>query len=87
MISTDSIAEFRVNSLPFTAEGGVGGGAQINLVSKTGTNDFHGSAYEFFRNSKLDARRPFDGLNPPPLRLNQFGGNLVKTVVKRGKVV
>ena len=64
VISTDSIAEFRVNSLPFTAEGGVGGGAQVNLVSKTGTNDFHGSAYEYFRNSRLDARRPFDGANP-----------------------
>ena len=82
VISTDSIAEFRVNSLPFTAEGGVGGGAQVNLVSKTGTNDFHGSAYEFFRNSKLDARRPFDGANPPPLRLNQFGGNVGGRIVR-----
>jgi hypothetical protein len=74
--SMDSIAEFRVNSLPFTAEGGVGGGAQINMVSKSGSNEFHGSAFEFFRNSALDARRPFDGVNPPPFRLNQFGGNL-----------
>jgi hypothetical protein len=82
VISTDSIAEFRVNSLPFTAEGGIGGGAQINLVSKTGTNSFHGSAYEFFRNSALDARRPFDGPNPPPFRLNQFGGNLGGRIVK-----
>lgn len=82
VISTDSIAEFRVNSLPFTAEGGVGGGAQINLVSKTGTNAFHGSVYEFFRNSKLDARRPFDGANPPPFRLNQFGGNVGGPVIK-----
>lgn len=82
VISTDSIAEFRVNSLPFTAEGGIGGGAQINLVSKTGTNSFHGSAYEFFRNSALDARRPFDGANPPPFRLNQFGANLGGRIVK-----
>ncbi len=82
VISTDSIAEFRVNSLPFTAEGGIGGGAQINLVSKTGTNDFHGSAYEFFRNSALDARRPFDGTNPPPFRLNQFGGNLGGRIIR-----
>jgi hypothetical protein len=82
VISTDSIAEFRVNSLPFTAEGGVGGGAQINLVSKTGTNSVHGSAYEFVRNSKLDARRPFDGANPPPFRLNQFGGSLGGPIVK-----
>lgn len=76
VMSMDSIAEFRVNSLPFTAEGGVGGGAQVNLVTKSGTNEFHGSAFEFFRNSALDARRPFDGANPPPFRLNQFGGNL-----------
>ncbi|MSV32548.1 MAG: TonB-dependent receptor [Bryobacterales bacterium] len=82
VISTDSIAEFRVNSLPFTAEGGTGGGAQINLVSKTGTNQFHGSAYEFFRNSSLDARRPFDGANPPPFGLNQFGGNLGGPIAK-----
>ncbi len=76
VMSMDSIAEFRVNSLPFTAEGGVGGGAQVNLVTKSGTNEFHGSMFEFFRNSALDARRPFDGANPPPFRLNQFGGNL-----------
>jgi hypothetical protein len=82
VISTDSIAEFRVNSLPFTAEGGVGGGAQINLVSKTGTNAVHGSIYEFFRNSKLDARRPFDGANPPPFRLNQFGGNIGGPIIR-----
>lgn len=82
VISTDSIAEFRVNSLPFTAEGGIGGGAQINLVSRTGSNDFNGSVYEFFRNSALDARRPFDGENPPPFRLNQFGANAGGAIVK-----
>ncbi|MBS1827193.1 MAG: TonB-dependent receptor [Acidobacteria bacterium] len=82
VISTDSIAEFRVNSLPFTAEGGVGGGAQVNLVSKTGSNSFHGSTYEFFRNSALDARRPFDGPNPPPFRLNQYGANLGGPILK-----
>ncbi len=80
--SMDSIAEFRVNSLPFTAESGVGAGAQINLVSKSGTNEFHGSVFEFFRNSALDARRPFDGLNPPPFRLNQFGGSFGGPLVK-----
>lgn len=82
VISTDSIAEFRVNSLPFTAEGGIGGGAQINLVSRTGSNQTHGSVYEFLRNSALDARRPFDGQNPAPFRLNQFGANLGGAVVK-----
>ena len=82
VISTDSIAEFRINSLPFTAEGGMGGGAQINLVSKTGTNEFHGSLYEYLRNSALDARRPFDGPDVPPFRLNQFGGNVGGPIVK-----
>jgi len=82
VISTDSIAEFRVNSLPFTAEGGIGGGAQINLVSKTGTNSFHGSVYEFLRNSALDARRPFDGASPPPFRLNQYGANIGGPLVR-----
>lgn len=82
VISTDSIAEFRVNSLPFTAESGIGGGAQVNLVSKTGTNQFHGSVFEYFRNSALDARRPFDGSGPPPFRLNQFGGSLGGPIVK-----
>ncbi len=82
VISTDSLAEFRVNSLPFTAEGGVGGGAQINLVSRSGSNQFHGSTYEFLRNSALDARRPFDGANPPPFRLNQFGANLGGPIVR-----
>jgi hypothetical protein len=82
VISTDSIAEFRVNSLPFTAESGVGGGAQVNLVSKTGTNEYHGSVFHFFRNSALDARRPFDGADPPPFRLNQFGGNLGGRIIK-----
>ena len=82
VISTDCIANFRVNSLPFTAEGGVGGGVQINLVSKAGTNSFHGSAYEFFRNSALDARRLVDGVDPPPFRLNQFGANLDGPIIK-----
>ena len=82
VISTDSIAEFRVNSLPFTADGGVGGGAQINLVSKAGTNSFHCPGYEFFRNSALDARRLFDGVDPPPFRLNQFGANLGGPIIK-----
>jgi hypothetical protein len=79
--SLDSIAEFRVNSLPFTAESGVGG-PQVNLVSKSGTNDFHGSVFHFFRNSALDARRPFDGENPAPFRLNQFGGSVGGPVIK-----
>lgn len=73
VISTDSIAEFRVNSALYTAESGTAQGAQINVVSKSGTNQFHGGLFEFFRNDKLDARKPLDA-ERPPFRLNQFGG-------------
>ena len=74
-ISLDSIAEFRVASSLYNAETGGGAGAQMNLVSKSGTNDFHGGVFEFFRNDKLDARRPIDAARPP-FRLNQFGGSV-----------
>jgi hypothetical protein len=75
-ISLDSIAEFRVNSAVYTAESGSAGGGQINVVSKSGSNEFHGSAFEFLRNNIFDARSPFDPSKLPPFRLNQFGGNL-----------
>jgi hypothetical protein len=75
VISTDSIAEFRVNSTLYSAESGSGAGGQVNVVSKSGTNAFHGSLFEFFRNDKLDARNPFD-TSKQPFRLNQFGGNV-----------
>jgi len=74
-ISLDSIAEFRVSSALYNAESGGGAGAQVNLVSKSGTNRLHGGVFEFFRNDKLDARRPIDA-GRPPFRVNQFGGNL-----------
>ena len=81
-ISLDSIAEFRVATSVYTAENGDAGGAQINVVSKTGTNRFHGTAYDYLRNNVLDARSPFDGKNIPPFRLNQFGGQLGGPIIK-----
>jgi len=80
-ISLDSIEEFRVSSGLYNAESGNGAGAQMNLVSKSGTNTFHGGLFEFFRNDKLDARRPTD-VGKPPFRLNQFGGNIGGPIVK-----
>ncbi len=82
VISLDSIAEFKVNSSTYTADGGTGAGGQVNLVSKSGTNDFHGSLFEFFRNDALDARRPFDPAQIPDFRLNQYGGSLGGRIVK-----
>src|SRR5205814_3245027 len=75
-ISLESIAEFRVESAVYTAESGSSGGAQVNAVSKTGTNNFHGALFEFRRDSAFDARSPFDPSEIPPFRMNQFGANL-----------
>jgi hypothetical protein len=52
------------------------------VVSKSGSNDLHGSLFEFFRNDVLDARNFFDGPNKTPLRLNQFGGSLGGAIIK-----
>ncbi len=81
VISTDSIAEFRVNSTLYSAESGSGAGAQVNIVSRSGSNEFHGSVFEFVRNDVFDARNPFD-TSKQPFRLNQFGGNLGGPIVK-----
>ena len=81
-ISLESIAEFRVNSAVYTAESGGAGGGQINAVSKTGTNQFHGGLFEFLRNDKFDARSPFDPSQIPPFRMNQFGASLGGPVVR-----
>ena len=81
IISTDTIAEFRVNSTLYSAESGSGAGGQVNLVSKSGTNEFHGSLFEFLRNDHMDARNPFD-TSKQPFRLNQFGGSIGGPIVK-----
>ncbi|MCU1260984.1 MAG: hypothetical protein JWO80_3869 [Bryobacterales bacterium] len=75
-ISTEAIAEFRVDSLLYSAEKGGAPGGQAEVISKSGSNDFHGSAFEYIRNDRLDARTPFDPSTLPPLRLNQYGGTL-----------
>ncbi len=81
-ISLESIAEFRVNSSNYTAESGSSGGGQVNAVSKTGTNNWHGGAFEYLRNDAFDARSPFDPSQIPPFRMNQFGGTLGGPIVK-----
>src|SRR5207342_2967388 len=66
--------EFQVMTSNYSAVYGKHNGAIINMASKTGENNFHGSAYEFLRNSALDARNFFERAEPAPLRRNQFGG-------------
>ncbi len=82
--SLENVQEFRVDSNNYPAEFGTGTGGQINVVTKSGGNQFHGSAFEYFRNDKLDAANFFDNIvgTKSPLRLNQFGGSLGGPIVK-----
>jgi hypothetical protein len=73
--SPDSIEEFRVLSNTFDAEYGRNSGAVINVVTKSGTNQLHGSFYEFFRNKVLDAKGFLDPYTPDS-KQNQFGGTI-----------
>lgn len=79
----DAIREFEVATSTYDASFGRNGGGQVNVVTKSGTNQIHGTAYEFFRNAALDARNYFDapGVNPKYQR-NQYGGSLGAPVVR-----
>ena len=79
--SVDAIGEFKIQVGQYSAEFGSGGGAVINVVTKSGTNEVHGTLLEFFRNDKLDARNFFAGAKPP-LRQNQFGAYAGGPVIK-----
>jgi hypothetical protein len=84
-IPLDAIQEFRVNSLMSTAEDGATGGAQLDVISPSGTNRFHGRLFEYLRNDYFDAPLPLwasNGESQQPLRLNQFGGSLGGPIVR-----
>jgi hypothetical protein len=81
----DSIQEFRVQTANFDAAYGRGTGANVDLVSKSGTNRFHGSAWEFLRNNIFNANDFFSKLHGQPrpdLKQNQFGGSVGGPVVR-----
>ena len=73
-----SIEEFKIDNSTFSAEYGHVSGAIVNLITRSGTDSFHGEAYEFFRNDALDARNFFEftSRHPHPFDRNQFGGAL-----------
>src|SRR5262249_11491663 len=73
-----SIQEFKVDNSPFSVEYGHVSGAIVNMVTRSGANQFHGEAFEFFRNDALDARNFFEftSADPHPFERNQFGGSL-----------
>ncbi|MBI4474384.1 MAG: TonB-dependent receptor [Acidobacteria bacterium] len=73
-ITIDTIQEFKQQQGLFSAESG-GGGGNVNVVTKGGSNEFHWSAWEFLRNSAFDARNFFD-VDKPPFKLNQFGATV-----------
>jgi hypothetical protein len=75
-LGVDSIGEFSVHTSTYSAQYGRAGGGIINAVTRSGSNDFHGSAYYFHRNDNLDARNFFDPSAPPEFRRHQFGGSL-----------
>jgi len=82
-LGVEAIAEFQTLTNAYGAQFG-GNGSVINAVSRSGTNSFHGSAFDFLRNSKLDARDFFlrTQSSPPPFRRNQYGGSVGGPIVK-----
>ena len=77
--SIDAVQEFKVQTNNFGAEFGRTGGGVINVSLKSGTNQFHGVAYDFLRNDAFDANNWFNnraGKSRPPFRFNEFGGNV-----------
>jgi hypothetical protein len=77
--SVDAVQEFKVQQSNFSAEYGFSGATIVNVVTRSGANDFHGSGFEFLRNNKLDANNFFNnanGINLPALRQNIFGATV-----------
>ena len=90
-VTLDSVQEFRVTTSNYGADEGAAGGAQVALVTKSGTNAFHGSAYEYNRNSAVSANDYFiksaqlesgDPNSPPKLNRNIFGGSVGGPIIK-----
>ena len=81
-LGVDAVEEFSVHSSAFSAQYGRASGGIINAVTKSGGNDFHGTAFYFHRNDNLDARNYFDPGEPPEFRRHQFGGSLGGPIAK-----
>ena len=85
LVSVDAMQEFRIQTSSFAPEFGRTPGGQISIVTRSGTNAFHGTLFEYFRNTALDATDWFvnsKGLTKPEERLNDFGGVLGGPIVK-----
>ena len=85
LVSVDAMQEFRIQTSSFAPEFGRTPGGQISIATRSGTNAFHGTLFEYFRNDVLDARDwfvNFNGLPKPAERLNDFGGVLGGPIIK-----
>jgi hypothetical protein len=85
LVSVDAMQEFRIQTSSFAPEFGRTPGGQISILTRSGTNDFHGTAFEYFRNNVLDAKDWFvnyNGLAKPEERMNDFGGVFGGPLVK-----
>jgi hypothetical protein len=82
VLGVDAVQEFSVVTSNATADYGRTSGGAVNAASRSGTNSFHGSVYEFLRNSALDARNFFDKATIPPFKRNQFGGSASGPIIK-----
>ena len=76
LLGVDAVREFNVATDTYGASYGKRDGAQVSIVTTSGTNQLHGTAFEFIRNSALDARNYFDAGSIPEFQRNQFGGSL-----------
>lgn len=81
IVNLDAIAEVRIERNAYSAEYGRNSGAQVNVITRSGSNSFHGSLFEFFRNDKLDARN-FFAASRPKNRYNNFGGTVGGPIVR-----
>lgn len=88
LVSVDALQEFRIQTSTYAAEFGRTPGAQISILTRSGTNRFHGTAFDYLRNDKFDANNWFNGYkNNPPLpkaqeRQNDFGGTFSGPILK-----
>lgn len=82
LLGVDAVQEFNVLRDSYDAEYGKRPGAQVVIVTKSGTNSVHGSLYEFLRNNDLDARNFFDGASVPGFQRNQYGGSIGAPIKK-----
>ena len=82
--NVDAIQEFKLQTNSYSAEFGRSGGAVVNAITKSGTNNYHGDLFEFFRNSALDARDYFEDptQKKASFKQNQFGGTFGGPIVK-----